>query len=226
MTVPDPQLKTIEALNRLSSSLEQLEHRYQASQRANYRFKILLIMLFFITAVATYQAVSPVLETIKQLPHVFPQLRSAAAHNPGLLVKKKQQLMQSLSQKEIRQIEQFEKKQQWMSDYLALNPDFQFSATMALFLSQMSQSVQVMPDLYAEMKLMTQEMQSIRSEMQDINKKMSTLPQMANDMRVMNHQMTALPVMSENIKGMNIHIYRISEDLNDSIGKVGRVLPW
>ncbi|MFK5893019.1 MAG: hypothetical protein QM504_07335, partial [Pseudomonadota bacterium] len=117
------------------------------------------------------------------------------------------------------QVKEFEQQHALISQYLEVNPNFNSGATVALFLSQMSHSMQIMPKLYEEMR-------SMKQEIQVMNEKMNALPLLATDINAMRTHMNALPVLTNEIKGMNQQIYNISRDLDATMGTAGRLMPW
>ncbi len=115
---------------------------------------------------------------------------------------------------------------QWVSDYIAVTDSFDPGATIALFLSNMAESIEVMPDLYAEVRSMTEEMRSMNDEMQTMNGKMSAIPVLATEVRGMHAQMTALPVLASDVKSMHFYMSIMAKDLDSTMGEAGRMMPW
>ncbi len=211
--------QVVEAINRLSLAMEQLQVRYDDSQRSNRQIRIALIIILILFGFASYQAFLPVINVVTQLPQNFPKLNPSKNLNTELLVNKRQQFMMSLAPKEYAQVKQFEQQHALISQYLAVNPDFNSGATVALFLSLMAQSMQIMPKLY-------EEMHSMKNEIQAMNEKMNALPVLATDINAMRAQMSALPVLTNEINDMNRHMYNISRDLDATMGTAGRLIPW
>ncbi len=211
--------QVVEAINRLSLAMEKLQARYDDGQRANRQIRIALIIILILFGFVSYQTFSPVINIVTQIPQMFPKLKPSQPLNTELMNEKRQQFMMSLAPKEYAQVKQFEQQHALVSEYLAVNPNFNSGATVALFLSLMSQSMQVMPKLYEEML-------SMKKEIQTMNEKMNALPVLASDINAMRTQMNALPVLSNEIRDMNRHMYKISRDLDATMGAAGRLLPW
>lgn len=209
----------VEAINRLSLAMEQLQTRYDDSQRVNRKIRIALIVIIILFGFASYQTFLPVINIITQIPQVFPKLKPSKPLNTDAMDEKRQQFIMSLAPKEYAQVKQFEQQHAFVSQYLAVNPDFNSGATVALFLSLMSRSMQIMPKMY-------EEMHSMKKEIQAMNEKMNALPALATDINAMRTQMNALPVLSNEINDMNRHMYNISRDLDATMGAAGRLMPW
>lgn len=201
-----------EALNRLGIAMEQLQERYDAGQRAGRRVRIALIIALLLLGGAAYQLLSPVAEQLSTIPHLitqaFPRLKQPAI-NTAAEEQKKQQLLEMLSSDERSRIMRFERQQKWLSQYLAVNPDYHPGAAVALHLAQMADSVMVMPKLYEEVKTMNHNIHTITRELQTMNDKMKVMPILAAD-----------------INEIKFYISIMTRDVNSSMGKAGRIIPW
>lgn len=82
------------------------------------------------------------------------------------------ELMAMLPADERAQLEAFEQKVAWVSQYMRASPQFDPGAAVALFLHNMAQAMESMPRMEAEMRTM--------------NAKMSAMPFMANEVAGMN----------------------------------------
>jgi hypothetical protein len=99
-----------------------------------------------------------------------------------------------------------------VSSYLAANPEFHTGPAIALVLSQMAQSVQVMPEMVAEVRSMNNELRAMNDEV-----------------RAMNAKMVALPLMAGDIHGMHGNISVMAAGMDSTMGRMGRMgrmLPW
>ena len=215
-----------EALDRLSVAMEQLQVRYDASQRASRRIQVALVVVLIFLGWLAYHTLSPVADIVTQIPEIIPRLKPPSSQVVEAAAEERQRLMASLPPDRRAQIELFEQQQKWVSDYLAANPDFNTGAAVALFLSQMSQSVQVMPELYAEVRSMTEEVRSMNNEMHTMNDKMSALPVLAADIQMMRTQMEALPVLATEVRGMHFYMSLMAKDMDSTMGEAGRMMPW
>ena len=218
-----------EALDRLSTAMETLQVRYDAAERAHRQIRIALVVVLLFLAGATYKIVSPLAAQLGTLPemisHAFPGLKTKPLSHEEA-VAERQRLMQALSPKKRAHIEAFEKERRWISHYIAATEDFNHGATIALFLSKMSDSIKVMPDVYNELRFMTKEVHIMSNEIRTMNEKMSYIPVLATEVQGMNAKMTALPVLASDVKGMHFYMSTMAKDLDSSMGKAGRMIPW
>jgi SpoVK/Ycf46/Vps4 family AAA+-type ATPase len=185
------------ALSRLAIVMEQLQQRYDAAERANRRIRIVLIVVLILLGGVAYQALSPVAKLIGVVAQARPEpLDSATA------AARREELLKMLPPDDRARIERFEEHQRWVSNYLAANPDFHPGAAIAMVLSQMAQSVEVMPRMHAEVSAMTHEMRS------------------------MNAKMNALPLMASDIHGMHGRMSVMAAGVDSTMGRAGRMFPW
>ena len=134
--------------------------------------------------------------------------------------------MAALTPEERARIKAFEEEQQWVSDYIAASQNFDPGATIALFLSDMAESVKVMPHLYNEVRSLTDEIRVMNREMLTMNEKMNALPVLSADIRGMRSQMNSLPVLASEVKGMHFYMSIIARDLDSTMGEAGCMMPW
>ena len=209
--------------------MEQLQTRYDATERANRRVRIALVVVLLLLGGAAYKAVDPISDQLNTLPQILSQVLPGlkpATLDPETAAAERQRLLASLSPEERDRVETFEENQQWISDYIAATEGFDPGATIALFLSQMAESVRVMPDLYTEMRSMTEEVRAMNNEMHTMNGKMDALPVLATDIQGMHGQMNALPVLATEVKGMHFYMSIMARDMDSTMGEAGRMLPW
>ena len=218
-----------EALNRLSASMEHLQTRYEASERANRRVRIALIITFLLLGGAMYKAIQPIAQQMNALPEILrqalPGLKKVTL-DPETAAAKKQRLMESLPPETRAEVEEFEEKQKWVSDYISSSQDFDPGATIALFLSDMATSIQVMPELHKDVRVMTNQVRDMNNEIRIMNEKMSSIPILATEVRGINEQMRALPVLATDVKGMHFYMSIMAKDLDATMGEAGRMMPW
>lgn len=207
-----------EALTRLSIAMEKMEARYHASQRANRRMRLVLAIALLVVGAVAYQALAPLAGLLNLIPQSSQQ---RLGHE--IIAKKRQQLLDSIPEETREKILVFEAEQQWMSGYLATAPNFNAAATVALFLAQMSQSMQVMPDMYAEVHAMKDQMLLMNASMGSID---GQIQSMSRDMRVMNANINVLPGLTAEIHGMNGKMGVMAAGMDSTMGRAGRMLPW
>jgi hypothetical protein len=228
-TSNDELTQVADALNRLSTAMEQLQARHDAAERSNRRVRIVLIVTLLLLGGVMYKALSPIADQLGMLPKMVSQLvprLKTATLDPDELAAERQRLMAALTPEKRARIEAFEEQQQWVSDYIAASQSFDPGATIALFLSDMAESVKVMPHLYNEVRSMTDEVRVMNSEMHVMNEKMNALPVLSADIRGMHTQMKVLPLLATDIKGMHFYMSIMAKDLDSTMGEAGRMLPW
>jgi len=99
-----------EALNRPKAALEQLQGRYEASQRAVRRIRIALIVVLILLGGAAHQALSPAVKLLGKLAQSRPP-----ALDPAVPAAQRDQLLRMLPPDERARIEWFEERQRWVS---------------------------------------------------------------------------------------------------------------
>jgi hypothetical protein len=134
--------------------------------------------------------------------------------------------MAALSPERRAVVERFEENQKWVSDYIAASQDFDPGATIALFLSDMAESVKVMPELHAEVRSMTDQVLDMNSEMRTMNERMSSIPVLAREVSGMHERIRALPVLATDVKGMHFYTSIMAKDVDATMGEAGRMMPW
>ncbi len=228
-TSNDDLAQVADALNRLSTAMEQLQVRHDASERSTRRMRVVLIVTLVLLGGAMYNALSPIADQLAMLPkivsQIVPRLRTVTL-DPDEVAAERKRLMAALTPEKRARIEAFEKEQQWISDYIAASPNFDPGATIALFLSDMAESVEVMPHLYNEVRSMTDEVRVMNREMSAMNEKMNALPLLSADIRGMHSQMNSLPVLASEVKGMHFYMSIMARDLDSTMGEAGRMMPW
>ena len=136
---PDP---VTEALSRLTIAMDRLQARFDASQRADRRIRVVLIVVLIVLGAVTHQVLAPVADLLGKLVQSRPP-----AMDPAVASVQREKLLRMLPPDERARIERFEEQQRWVSSYLAANPEFHTGPAIALVLSNMAQSVQVMPQM-------------------------------------------------------------------------------
>jgi len=226
----DDPSEVADALNRLSTAMEQLHARYDSAERANRRVRIALIVALLLLGGAIYKVVSPIADQLGTIPQMISQALPGlkmTTLDPDAAKAERQRFMESLSAAERAQVDTFEKDLKWVSDYIATSEVFDPGATIALFLSQMAESVKVMPALLAEVHSMTDEVRSMNNEMYAMNDKMNALPVLASDVQEgMHAQMSALPVLATEVKGMHFYMSLMARDVDSTMGEAGRMMLW
>jgi hypothetical protein len=87
-------------------------------------------------------------------------------------------LMSMLSDDERAQLEDFEQRLLWLSQYMRSNPEFDAGAAVALFLFEMANDMSSVPRMHQEMQVMNSRMAAVPAivaEMQAINAKLAVM---------------------------------------------------
>ena len=230
MSIPNQEAAQVaDALNRLSGAMEQFAARYDATERANRRVRVAVILVLIFLGGVMYKTLAPVAEQLGALPQIvsqaLPALRPVKL-DPEAAAAERRRLMEVLPPEQRARIEIFEREQQWVSDYIAATEGFDPGATIALFLSNMAESVEAMPEMSAAVSSMTDHVRVMNQELQIMNKKMSSIPVLAAEVKGMHTQMTALPVLATDVKGMHFFMSVMAKDLDSTMGEAGRMMPW
>ncbi len=139
-------IQVADALNRLSAAMEQLQTRYDASERANRRLRVAIAVVLIFLGAAAYKALAPIAHQLSTVPQTISNALSGlrpAKVDPEVAAMGRQRLMERLSPEQRARVEEFEREQQWVSDYIAVTDSFDPGATIALFLSNMAESIEV-----------------------------------------------------------------------------------
>ena len=204
-----------EALQSLSDALGKLQTSYASTQRTNLLLKVAMIVLLLILVAGAYvgtkQALKPINNVLGQVAHRFNM-----SSDPEADALRREELFAQLTPEDRAYVEQFEQRQKWVSDYISANPDFDPGAAIALFLSEMSNSVKVMPNMYAEMSDMKKEIYTMTQEVRRMN----------GEVQTMNTKMNALPVLATDVQGLHRQVIFIADDIDSTMGQAGRLFPW
>ena len=160
-TPSNEQAPIAEALAGLTAALEHIQARHEAAQRASRRARLALSVVgLLIVGGAIYLALSPVAHL---LPLIVPQQLSAVDREA--LKAEKRQLLDTLPAEERARYEVFERQVEFLDKYMGAYEDLDIAAAIALFLARMSRSVEVMPDMYEQVRFMSNEVSSMNNEM-------------------------------------------------------------
>ncbi len=207
-----------DALLRLSVAMEQMQASYAATQRVNRRVRVALLVVLIVFGAVAYQAFSPLAEVLALAPRLIEQLGPPAMEAEAAALKRKE-LLAGLAPEQRAGFEQFEVEHQFLNEYLSAYPDFKPGIMISLFLSQMADSVKVMPDMYEAVR-------SMEREIGTMNIKVNALPVLATDVQAMNNKMSALPVLANEVQGMNVKMSVMAAGMDSTMGRTGRMMPW
>lgn len=168
-------------VSRLSAALERAEQRRRRTRTA--------------TAAALLVAVGFLLGSHELQPVRAQTNAPAGPRDPAVMARAREELLQSLSPEQRRQLEGFEHDVGWVSQYFMLYRDqIDAGAIIAVMLGRMALSVEAVPEMRAEMQ-------------------------------VMNAKMNALPVMASEMQGMNAKMGVMAAGMDSTMGRAGRMLP-
>jgi len=204
----------VETLSCLTTAMERLQTRYEASERTARNLRIILILVLGLLGAVAYQALSPVAQMLDRVAEPRP-----AALDPAVAAAQREQLLRMLPADERARIERFEQQQRWVSSYLAANPEFHTGPAIALVLSQMAQSVQVMPTMVGEVRSMTGELRAMNAEVRA----------MSDQIGAIDSKMYALPLMAGDIHAMHGNMSVMVGGMDSTMGRMrrmGRMFPW
>lgn len=201
----DEMSHTAEALAALTAALERIERRYEASRRAERRLRIgLFLATLSILAAAALFAISSTREFVEQIAP--PRL---AESDPAAARERRERLLAALPPEELERLRRFESQARLVREYMDASPEFDTGATVALVLSNMSRSIEVMPEMYLAVEVMADEMRAIKAHMANMNRKMDALPMLATEVQIMRGQVGSL-----------------AASVDATLGRAGRMIPW
>ncbi|WPL18229.1 hypothetical protein Thiowin_03290 [Thiorhodovibrio winogradskyi] len=203
-SIEDP-AQTTAAIKALSAALQGFEARYQASQRSERRLRIGL----FLSTILLLGSLALIARTAATdfFARVAPP--RVAQADPVAAKARRDRLLMHLSAQERARLEEFETQIRLIREYVEVSPEFDTGATVALMLSNMNRSIDIMPELH------------------------TVVAQMAADMRTMTHQMVsieqkmnALPVLATDVQGMRDQLGVMAAGVDSTMGRAGRIMPW
>lgn len=201
----DDQAQTSAAIGELTASLRRFEVRYEAARRSERRLRIgLVFSTLLILGGGIYLGFIATTDFVAQIapPRV-------AQIDPEAALERRAQLLASLEPAERARLEQFEAQTALVREYVQVSPEFNAGATVALVLSSMSRSVEVMPALYRVVAAMADDMRAMNARLAE-----------------MDHKMDALPVLATQVQGMRGEMAIMAASVDSTMGRAGRMLPW
>jgi hypothetical protein len=201
----DDQDQTAAAIAGLTAALQRFEERYETSRRAERRLRIgLFLAVLVIVGGAAYFTVVGTGSLLAQ----FAPFRIAQS-DPAAAQQRREQLLANLPDEERGRLQKFEAQVRLVRENVEVSPDFDSGAAVALVLSNMSRSVEVMPELNRAVAAMAADTRAISTCMGAIDQKMDALPVLATEVQQMRGQMAVM-----------------AAGMDSTIGRAGRMLPW
>ncbi|NEX15974.1 MAG: hypothetical protein C1943_04880 [Halochromatium sp.] len=201
----DDQAQMSAAIRELTASLRRFEARYEAARRSERRLRIgLVFSTLLILGGGIYLGFIATTDFVAQIapPRV-------AQIDPEAALERRAQLLASLEPAERARLEQFEAQTALVREYVQVSPEFNAGATVALVLSSMSRSVEVMPALYRVVAAMADDMRAMNARLAEMDRKMD-----------------ALPVLATQVQGMRVEMAIMAASVDSTMGRAGRMLPW
>jgi hypothetical protein len=201
----DDRAQTAAAIAGLTEALQRVEVRFEAARRAERRLRVgLFLSALAILGGAAFLAFDAITDFVAQIaPPPIAHSDPAAAQG------RRERLLAGLPAGERARLQQFETQLKLVREYVEVSPHFDAGATVALMLSNMSRSVEVMPKLYAVVDDIANEMRAINGRMADMDRKMD-----------------ALPVLATEVQGMRGQLAVMAAGVDSTMGRAGRMLPW
>lgn len=201
----DEMSQTAAAIAGLTAALERMELRYEAARRAERRLRIgLFLVTLLVLAAAALFAFSSTRDLLNQIAP--PRL---AESDPAAAQERRERLLAALPPEELERVRRFETQVRLVREYMDASPEFDTGATVALVLSNMNRSIEVMPEMYLAVEAMAEEMRAINGRMANMDRKLDALPVLATEVQIMRAQVGVL-----------------AAGVDSTMGRAGRMMPW
>jgi hypothetical protein len=199
MQMTDQQLNEMhhQTVRQLAETLAHVGARHEKAMRRQRWFFLLIATLFFL---AYYMTKEPSATVFAQVPAQFsPQTENL---DPESRATMREELIKGLPDEKRQRLERFEQEVRWVSQYMQTWDKGMEGAVVALMLYKMSNSMESVPQMYDQMKVM--------------NSLMTAMPAMATEMQRMNANMS---VITANTGVM-------TQNMDSTMGRMGRSMPW
>jgi hypothetical protein len=154
-------------------------------------------MLFLL---AFHMTKEPSATVFAQVPAEFPLQTENL--DPESRATMREELIKGLPDEKRQRLDRFEQEVKWVSQYMQTWDKGMEGAVVALMLYKMSNSMESVPQMYDQMKVM--------------NSLMTAMPAMATEMQRMNANMS---VITANMGVM-------TQNMDSTMGRMGRSMPW
>jgi len=198
MQTSDEQLSEMhKTVRQLVQTLEHIEARHEKATRRQRWFFLWAATLVALVFCMTKE---PVATAFAQAPaQLTPQ---TAAPDPQTRAAMREELVKQLPDENRKRLDQFEQEVKWVSQYMQTWDTGMQGAVVALMLYKMGQSMESVPGMYDQMKVM--------------NSLMTAMPVMATEMQRMN----------ANISVMTANMGVMTQNMDSTMGGMGRSMPW
>jgi hypothetical protein len=195
---------TNEQLNEMNQTVRQLARIFAQTEthheRAMRRQRWLLLLVTMLFALAFYITREPSATAFAQVPaHLTPKNTQL---DPQSRAAMRETLIAQLPEENRQRLIGFEQQVQWVSQYMQTWDEGMEGAVVALMLYNMGKSMEAVPKMHEQMKVM--------------NSLMNAMPVMATEMQRMNANMS---VITANM-GVMTH------NMDSTMGRMGRSMPW
>jgi len=195
---------TNQQLNEMHQTVRQLAetlaHTEVRHERAMRRQRWLFLLIAMLIVLAFYMTREPGATVFAQVPAQFPPKTENL--DPESRATMREELIKGLPDEKRQRLDRFEQEVKWVSQYMQTWDKGMEGAVVALMLYKMSNSMESVPQMYDQMKVM--------------NSLMTSMPAMATEMQRMNANMS---VITANM-GIMTH------NMDSTMGRMGRSMPW
>lgn len=186
-----------QVVRQLAATLAHTEARHDRVMRQQRWLFLLITMLF---SLSFYMTKEPSATVFAQVPAEFPLQTEHL--DPESRAAMREELIKGLPDEERQRLDRFEQEVNWVSQYMQTWDKGMEGAVVALMLYKMSNSMESVPQMYDQMKVM--------------NSLMTAMPAMATEMQRMNANMS---VITANMGVM-------TQNMDSTMGRMGRSMPW
>jgi len=179
----------------LIKTLELTEARHDRAMR---RYRLLWLVVITLAVAVLYMSIGSGPTAFAQTE---PQQGMSAAQ-PQSSAAKRKALIAQLPEEKRQEIEEFQQRVEWVSQYMQTWDEGQAGAVVALMLSRIGDNMDAVPKMHQEMKTM--------------NSLMKSMPIVAVEMQRMN----------ANISLITANMGVMTHNMDSTMGRMGRWAPW
>jgi hypothetical protein len=184
-----------QTVRQLIRTLELTEARHE---RAIRRYRLLWLGIIALVVAVLYMSIG-------SGPTAFAQTepqQGMSAEQPQSSAAKRKALIAQLPEEKRQEIEEFQQRVEWVSQYMQTWDEGQAGAVVALMLSRIGDNMDAVPKMHQEMKTM--------------NSLMKSMPIVAVEMQRMN----------ANISLITANMGVMTHNMDSTMGRMGRWAPW
>lgn len=186
-----------QTVRQLVQTLAQTEARHErAMRRQRWNFVVFVMLL----GLAFYMTNDPGAALFAEVPAQSPP--QAETLDPESRAKMREELIKVLPDEKRQRLDRFEQEVNWVSQYMQTWDQGMEGAVVALMLYKMSNSMESVPQMFEQMKVM--------------NSIMTAMPLMATEMQRINANMSLITA--------NMGV--MTRNMDSTMGRMGRSMPW